>query len=225
MPVFDEEAAISTVVASWLNAVNRLGINFEFLIFDDGSRDETVAILKRLAASQPRLRIHTQVNVGHGPTIFKGYREARGEWVFQTDSDDEMPAASFANLWSKREAYDLLIGYRSGRQFTGGRGAITLVSRIAVWALFGRAVRDVNSPYRLIRRDSLTAMLSLIPANAAAPNVLMSGIAAAYRLRVFEMLVPHLARRTGKAVPSLRLCHLAAQALRQTLEIALRIRR
>ena len=225
MPVYNEAAAISAVVTSWLSELTRLGIDFEFLVFDDGSHDETVSILESLAKGRQRLRWATHSNRGHGPTILKGYREARGEWIFQTDSDGEMPAESFVNLWSHRESYDLLLGCRSGRKFSATRRAITQVSRLAVWTLFGRAVHDVNSPFRLIRRDRLTEMLSFMPADSAAPNVLMSGIAAARRLRVLEVPVPHITRRTGQALPSKRLCGLAFQALMQTVSTASRIRR
>jgi hypothetical protein len=43
-----------------------------------------------------------------------GYREARGEWLFQTDSDGELPPSKFGVLWNHREEFDFLVGDVNG---------------------------------------------------------------------------------------------------------------
>src|SRR5262249_56214122 len=96
MPVYNEAAVIGDVVTSWLRELERLGIGYEFLAYDDGSRDESGRILERLGERVPGLVVSSQANAGHGSTILRGYREARGDWVFQVDSDDEIGPANFA---------------------------------------------------------------------------------------------------------------------------------
>jgi dolichol-phosphate mannosyltransferase len=225
MPVYNEAAVIAEVVASWLHELERLGIDCEFLVYDDGSRDETGGILERLAEQQPRLVVTSKANSGHGPTILRGYREARGEWVFQVDSDDEMGAEHFAGLWGQREDYDLLVGRRHHRDSPLARRLITTLSQATVWALFGRAVADVNTPYRLMRRSCLAALLSAIPADTFAPNVIISGLAARQGLRVLEVWVPHRGRRTGTvSIVKWRLWKSAVRAFGQTLAVAVRAR-
>jgi len=115
----------------------------------------------------------------------------------------------------------LLLGSRKGRNFSIARLIITAVSRLTVWTLFGRAIKDVNSPYRLIRRSSLREILQHIPADASAPNVLMSGYAARLGLKVYEYPVPHrTTRATARLLPSWRFCKLAAAAFRETIAAA-----
>jgi glycosyltransferase involved in cell wall biosynthesis len=225
MPVYNEAAVINEVVESWLDELTRLGIDFEFRAYDDGSRDETARILAQLSERRPRVVVTSQTNAGHGPTILRGYREARGEWVFQVDSDDEMSAEHFGALWRERNNYDLILGRRQQRESPLARKIITAASRFTVWMLFGRAVMDVNAPYRLVRRTALAAILSRIPAGSFAPNVIMSGLAARDRLRVHEMWVPHRGRRTGAvSIVKWRLWKAAARAFGQTVLVAFRAR-
>jgi glycosyltransferase involved in cell wall biosynthesis len=190
-------------------------------VYDDGSTDKTGAVLRDLTVHIPRLVVISQTNRGHGPTILRGYREARGEWVFQTDSDGEIPAAPFRELWARRTAYDLLLGYRSRRRLAPARRIVTYGSRLAVWALFGSAVRDVNSPFRLVRREWLHATLPRMPADAFAPNVILAGLAARGRLRIHEQPVPYRARPTGKgSLVASRLWRGACRSLIETVAVA-----
>jgi hypothetical protein len=133
-----------------------------------------------------------------------------------------MSPESFRRLWSQRDKYDLLLGCRTGRHFSLARLIITAVSRLTVWTLFGRAIKDVNSPYRLIRRTALKEILLHIPSDTSAPNVLMSGYAARLGLKVFEYPVPHRTRAVAtRLLPSWRFCKVAGAAFRQTIAAAL----
>ena len=79
MPVYNEAAAIGGVVRSWAAELDRLGIDYEMRVYDDGSRDQSAAVLEQLSNEVPRLLVTRHSNRGHGPTILRGYREARGE--------------------------------------------------------------------------------------------------------------------------------------------------
>lgn len=225
IPVYNEEGAIARVVRAWTAQLDRLGMDYELRVYDDGSRDGTAAILGRLAEDLPGLTVTSKPNSGHGPTILRGYREARGEWIFQVDSDDEMGPEHFARLWESRAGHDLLIGRREARRSALARRLISGLSRLTVWALFGRAVGDVNAPYRLVRGRCLAAMIRRIPADAFAPNVILSGLAARDRLRVLEVGVPHRGRVTGSvSIGRWRLWRAAARSFRQTVAVAVRER-
>jgi glycosyltransferase involved in cell wall biosynthesis len=62
--------------------------DFEFLVIDDGSTDETSQILHKYAIADHRVRIYTQQNLGHAPSLNRGWRLARGELIARMDADD-----------------------------------------------------------------------------------------------------------------------------------------
>jgi dolichol-phosphate mannosyltransferase len=199
MPVYNEGAVITDVVSAWCGTLDRLEINYECRVYNDGSTDETAFALDGLAATHPGVVVIHQANAGHGPTILRGYREARGQWVFQIDSDDEMAPDAFEAFWSRRGQYDFLVARRDGRESPLVRRLISAFSRLTVRLAFGRSVWDVNCPYRLMRRAALTRLLTRVPERAFAPNVILSGLAAQAGLRLGELPVPHRGRKTGKA--------------------------
>lgn len=225
MPVYNEEAAIGRVVQEWTGELDRLGIDYELCLYDDGSRDGTAVALRSMAG--PRVVVRSHSNRGHGPTILRGYGEARGQWVFQTDSDGELPAAGFEPLWLQRERYDLLVGRRIGRRQSFGRLLLTVGSRtIIAWA-FGRGVHDVNSPYRLMRGSWLRdRVLPFIPPRTAVPNIAVCGIASRSGARILETDVPYLPRPLGgSSIHLIRAAQLAWRGLFETLRILRAVRR
>jgi glycosyltransferase involved in cell wall biosynthesis len=226
MPAYNEEATIRGVVVGWDDALGALGVPYELRIYDDGSRDATGGLLEEVARERSRVVAVRQANSGHGPTILRGYREARGEWVFQVDSDDEMRPDAFPALWARRDDADVVLGYRTGRDAPLGRRIITAIAGFTVRLMFGRRVRDVNTPFRLYRRSVLTRLLARVPADAFAPNVILTGLALRTGLRVVEVPVPHYNRRAGtSSIVRLRLWRAAARSFAQTIGVALRARR
>jgi dolichol-phosphate mannosyltransferase len=225
MPVYNEQDAIVGVVREWMEELIRLGLRFEFHAYNDGSRDATEERLQALAREYPQLCVTNKPNEGHGPTILRGYREAATPWVFQTDSDGEMPAAHFSRLWQRREGYDALIGTRTGRAQALPRRLISFFSRCAVRVFFGKGVADVNAPYRLMRSSCLRPIVAALPDDTFAPNVIISGVLARAKARIWNEPVPHQGRKTGTvSLVKWRLWKSAFKALWQTLRCSLTLR-
>jgi dolichol-phosphate mannosyltransferase len=221
IPAYNEAAAIRGVIEAWAGELDRLGVEYEIRVYDDGSADATPTVLRETAAALPRLVVVRHTNRGHGPTVLRGYHEARGEWVFQTDGDGEASPADFARLWSARDAYDILVGNRVTRHAPFARRCVTVGCRLAMRLLFGTRIVDANCPYRLIRRTSLVAMLRALPDETFAPNAVLSGLAARRGLRIFETPVAWEARRTGTvSIFGWRLWKGAIRSLRQSVVIA-----
>lgn len=199
IPVYNEEACIAQVVESWRAVLDGLGIEYRITVYNDGSKDGTAAVLERFA-DQQRVQVVNKANSGHGPTILGGYREAAklADWTFQCDSDDEMPAEAFVELWRQREEYDALFGVRRGIQQNIQRKLISMGSRAVVRLLFGSGVADVNTPYRLLRSPLLARIVEQLPDDTFAPNVIISGVLARNRRRILNIPVDHRHRRTGK---------------------------
>lgn len=80
MPAYNEEDAIGEVIEEWYPVVERHHGNGKsrMVVIDDGSRDNTVAILRKKAENRPLLEVMTKENSGHGDTLLYGYRYALG---------------------------------------------------------------------------------------------------------------------------------------------------
>ena len=218
MPVYNEEECIDSVVKNWDQMLSELEIQYALFIYNDGSRDSTENVLARFDCDDS-VRVVNKPNSGHGPTILCGYREAvtAAEWVFQCDSDGEMLPDGFPELWRQRNEYDALFGYRENRVQSKGRALISAVSRMAVRLFFGQGVRDVNTPYRLMRSDILSKFIDAIPKDTFAPNIIVSGEFNRRGVRILNTPVPHEHRRTGQvSIVKWTLWKAAVRSLAQT---------
>lgn len=218
MPVYNGGAGIAGAVGGWLKELTALGMDFELIVLDDGSRDATRELLEPFRADG-RVTLVRKQNEGHGPTILKGYGLAvdRARWVFQADSDNEVPPGCFKGLWDRRGDFDALFGERTGRVQGAGRSIVSALARAIVSLLFGSAVADVNTPYRLIRAEVLRPLIAEIPPGMFAPNIVITGMLAMARARILSVPVPS----GGGAAVSLslgswRLWSTAARAFLQT---------
>lgn len=224
MPVYNEAEAIGPVLKKWQAMLDTLNIRYQIRAYNDGSKDNTGAILKEVSStSDGRILGVDKANSGHGPTILRGYREAarEAEWVFQIDSDDEMGPESFPKLWAMREAYDFLVGQRDGRRQPLPRKIISFVSRLCVRIFYGKGIWDVNTPYRLMRAEAFQRHYEAIPDNTFAPNVILSGLAARNGLRMTEIPVPQHDRTTGEvSIKKWKLLKAAAKSFKQTIDFS-----
>lgn len=227
IPVYNEELIIAKVLQDWSYELDSLGINFEIRAYNDGSKDNTLAMLNDFKNKVPGLVVIDKKNSGHGPTILQGYRDAckESEWIFQVDSDNEMPATYFRKLWENKVNYDFLIGKRQNREQHLSRKIISIFSRLTVWSFYGRGVADVNSPYRLMRTSCFSELFNKIPDDTFAPNLIISGYAAQKRLRIFQMDVPHTNRKTGEvSIKHLKLLRIAIKSYWQSIAFSFKRR-
>lgn len=229
MPVYNEQDAIGPVLGKWANALDALGLDYTIRPYNDGSKDNSLAVMQSKAAGLPHVEVRDKPNGGHGNTILTGYREAAADgfdWIFQIDSDDEMGPEKFSECWNRRNEYDFLVGIRDGRVQALPRKVISFVSRCCVRIFYGRkTVWDVNTPYRLMRTDVFKDIFMQIPLTTFAPNVIISGMVARKRLRFFETRVPQHDRTTGEvSIKKWKLLKAAARSFAQTIAFAIKMR-
>jgi glycosyltransferase involved in cell wall biosynthesis len=219
MPIYNEEGAISKVLRQWTKTLQFLEIDYQIVAYNDGSKDETLSVIKKVAQNNPRIIVIDKPNSGHGPTILRGYIDhLDSPWIFQVDSDGELEPGQFNVLWANRMAYDFLIGRRIQRRSPWPRKLTTWISRCLVWLLYGRSVFDVNCPYRLFRTSKLREHLQRIPSDTFAPNLIISGLASRLKLRVFQMDIVHSERKTGEvSIKKWKLLKAALRSCKQTV--------
>ena len=190
IPVFNEQENLVPLLSDWKPVFASTGASCRILLIDDGSKDGSLALLRSLGQQDRAMEIYSQSNAGHGASILRGYRMALdADWVFQIDSDHQLDPAAFMELWNNREAYDLLIAQRVEKNASPARRRLSRVSQAIVFCLFGSAIRDINSPFRLIRTEPLGAALGKIPPRSFAPNILITAWFISQKSSIFTTVV------------------------------------
>lgn len=87
VPVYNAECHLSRCIESILSQSNR---DWELILINDGSTDNSASICDRYAVSDPRISVYHQANHGVSATRNKGLNCAKGEWITFCDSDDEL---------------------------------------------------------------------------------------------------------------------------------------
>ena len=128
--------------------------DFEVLVVNDGSKDETSLILDRLASELRFLRvIHHENNLGYGAALISGFTNARKDFVFYTDGDGQYDVRELHNLLAHLEPnIDLVNGYKLNRADAWYRILIGELYRRAMKWVFRLSIRDVDCDFRLFRR-------------------------------------------------------------------------
>ena len=181
MPVYNEAQALPIVIADWTSQVLDKIPGSCLIFVNDGSKDESGAILDRESRRDSRIHVIHKPNGGHGSAIMAGYGKAmalNAEWIAQTDSDGQFSADQFDLLWTRRDGAILIRGRRSHRTEPLHRKIGAFVERLVTFLIFGRIVFDPNCGFRLMRRSLLEKALGLISPEDVAPNFEISVIAA-----------------------------------------------
>ena len=134
---YNEEVGLAPTVTTTLDFLTSK-VEFEVLIVDDGSQDQTGPAADQLALSDPRVRvIHHQPNQGLGGVYRTGFAQARGEWLTFLPADGELPATNLGPFLDRRHDYDLLLGTIPERKVSWLAHLLSFVERALYRLLFG----------------------------------------------------------------------------------------
>jgi glycosyltransferase involved in cell wall biosynthesis len=153
-PAFNEEGIIEKTVTGALEACAPLADDLEVVVVDDGSADQTPAIVERLAAADPRVRlIRHGRNRGYGAALRTGFASARKELVFFSDADGQFDLRELPGSLAMLAQAPVVVGYRIKRNDPPHRLFIAKTYKLIVQAVFGLRVRDIDCAFKLFRRD------------------------------------------------------------------------
>ena len=133
VPVFNERDNVAPLVHEITAALRGCapgdGGAFEIVYVDDHSRDDTLAVLQRLQAEVPELRVlHHERQSGQSTAIRNGVKAARGAWIATLDGDGQNDPADIPKLIAERAKaapeVKLFAGYLNGRDETGWVNAV-----------------------------------------------------------------------------------------------------
>ncbi|MDO8506476.1 MAG: glycosyltransferase family 2 protein [Candidatus Limnocylindria bacterium] len=158
MPAYNEEATVGGVLRAHALVGRRIADEVEVLVCDDGSTDGTAAICDALAEEHAEIRVlRNDGNAGIPATMKRLYAEARGEWVYFTPADGQVPVTALETMWAAREGMALVVGGRVPRRDPLTRILIAELYSFGLRLIFQLPVRDIDS-VKLYRGDDLRSL-------------------------------------------------------------------
>jgi dolichol-phosphate mannosyltransferase len=194
VPVFNEEGNVEALASRVLAAMDKVGEPFELLIVDDGSRDRTPELLRKIAARDERVRVvRFTRNYGQEAAVEALYLNARGRWLIQMDGDLQHPPEEIPRLIAKKnEGYDVVYGVREGRQDTLFRVA---ASRTMQWGM--RSMMEIELPEDVSTFRLMSAPIARLVAALPERRKFFSALLVWSGARIGTVRVKHEARHAG----------------------------
>jgi dolichol-phosphate mannosyltransferase len=158
LPVHNEADSIEgTVREIYTELAPRLNVGF--IVCEDGSKDATQEILRRLAQELP-MRLNLSVaRKGYSRAVCEGMQMLESEYLLCLDSDGQCDPKDFWDLWNVRDQGDVILGWRVDRADTVLRRTLSRFFYLIYQAAFRTPVHDPSCPYVLIRK-SVAARIS-----------------------------------------------------------------
>ncbi|HEX3134237.1 MAG TPA: glycosyltransferase family 2 protein [Planctomycetota bacterium] len=194
IPVRDEAAAIPALTAEIAQVFSAAGVSWEAVWVDDGSRDNSRALLRGLTS--PQRFIAFERSCGQSAALLAGVLSARGEWIATLDGDGQNDPADLPGLLSKAraESFDLINGIRTHRHDGWLRRLSSrIANRVRSWVT-GPSVIDTGCSTRVIRRTALLTLPRFDELHRFLPTLVrMQGG------RIGELAVNHRSRAGGRS--------------------------
>ncbi|MBI3034083.1 glycosyltransferase family 2 protein [Candidatus Woesearchaeota archaeon] len=158
IPVYNEEKSVAATIERIKKAMGKQ--QHEIIAINDGSTDKSGKIVSSIAGIRS---ISHPYNLGYGAALKTGLKNAKGEWVLITDADGTYPIESIPELLKYREQYDMVVGSRSGKNVPNMRKPAKAILGLLANILTGKKIPDLNSGFRLFRKDVAMKFMSLYP--------------------------------------------------------------
>ncbi|HEY8518644.1 MAG TPA: glycosyltransferase family 2 protein [Gammaproteobacteria bacterium] len=197
VPLYNERHNVGPLAEALHAALENLGLSYEVLLVDDGSRDGTFERASALPARYPEFRVlRLRRNYGQTPAMAAGIEHARGRVLVTMDGDLQNDPADIPALLAKlEEGYDLVVGWRHRRK--DKLVSRKIPSRIANWLIgkvTGVPIKDNGCSLKAYRADVIKAIPLYSELHRFIPA--MASIAGP---RIAQIKVRHHARRFGKS--------------------------
>ncbi|HSP16880.1 MAG TPA: glycosyltransferase family 2 protein [Thermoanaerobaculia bacterium] len=162
IPMFNEEANIDHAIGYAVDALKQHSSDYEIIIIDDASTDESPDIVRRAIEGNPRIRlIRHEFNLKLGASLRTGFAAAKNDLILYMDADlpfdpDVLGRAIRAMNVTRA---DVISGYRFDRTTEGFKRTVyTIIYNWMIRVLFHIYIRDINFSFKLMKREVLQAI-------------------------------------------------------------------
>lgn len=197
IPVYNEEENLPHLWPELRAVLEPLGLAFEVVFVDDGSRDRSAELIRGFRDGDPRVRlVRLKANAGETAATDAGFKAARGRLVVTMDADLQNDPHDIPGLLSHLDRWDAATGWRVDRG-AGDSGVRRLSSAVANQArnwVSDESIRDSGCTFRAFRRECLRGLVLYRGFHRFVPTLLkMRGY------RVIEVPVRNRPRRYGRS--------------------------
>jgi glycosyltransferase involved in cell wall biosynthesis len=151
-PTYNEEENIAESIEKAVSVAEHSPFieDYEVIVVNDGSSDNTQHVAEQYAAKNPKVRVVTHaVNRGYGAALVTGFATATKEYVFYTDADLQFDMTEVNNLLIHIDAADAVIGYRAPRKDPLMRILNAKGWNILNRLFFGLKIRDIDCAFKI----------------------------------------------------------------------------
>ena len=198
IPAYNEELNAAAAVEQVSEVAQGLGLEYEIVLVNDGSKDRTGEIGRELEQRIPNFRlVEHYPNRGYGGALKAGFAAAKYELIAFVPADNQFEFGEVTRLLERIDDTDIVCGYRADRQDPLIRKFNALGWNLTVRLFFGHLTRDIDCGFKLFRRDVLDRVR--IESDGAMIDTEMLAGARARGMGIVDVPVTHLARVGGEA--------------------------
>ena len=198
-PCYNEEQTIEDTVKNAVSVLEKLNLEYEVLIINDGSSDKTAEVADFLAKSNPRIRvIHHQKNLGYGEALKSGFYNAKFDTICYNDGDGQFDFAEVEKFLGKIEDSDFVIGYRIKRKDHPIRSLFAKGWAVSLFLFFGLHLKDVDCGFKMIKKSVLEKIPRLESKRGGMINAELAIKIKKYGFKTTQVGVNHYPRTAGK---------------------------
>jgi dolichol-phosphate mannosyltransferase len=197
IPVYNEEQNLPPLWDELRGVLEPLGLTFEVVFVDDGSRDRSAELIRGFRDGDPRVRlVRLKANAGETAATDAGFKAARGRWVVTMDADLQNDPHDIPALLSHLDQWDAVTGWRVKRSEGDSilRRVSSQVANRVRNRLSDETIQDSGCTFRAFRRECLRELVLYRGFHRFVPTLLkMRGY------RVLEVPVKNRPRRFGQS--------------------------
>jgi dolichol-phosphate mannosyltransferase len=193
VPVYNEEENLPILIPEMTEVLQGLGKSYEMIFVDDGSTDGSRALLKRMIAQDPQIRLlGFKRNCGETAAGAAGLKEARGKIVITMDADLQNDPKDIPKMLDYLKDYDMVSGWRERREDSRIKRITSKIANRIRNGLSKESVRDSGCTFRTYKRECLQNLKLYKGMHRFMPTLVrMEGF------RVIEIPINHRPRKFG----------------------------
>jgi len=196
-PAYNEESSVESVLIEAHELLSASGLDYEILVCDDGSTDETGSIIENVAARLPLIRaLHNPGNQGIRATFERLYRESVKDFVFLNSTDQQWQTSVLFDLLRHTPEFDIVIATRNDKHYGLVRRLVSSVFNLIPQVLFGVKTYDAGA-VKLVKREIIERFELVSRSPFSEAERLIRAAQAGYRIASYPVHVSE--RRTGRA--------------------------